>query len=105
MVEPEDPQTSRLMQLFDFSRRENRVAISLALYYMLAMTAFTTLKPARNILLLDSLGRDYFVYGIILTAVVTGVVVWVGQSMSRIYSGLQLSTDWFRYINVGWRKR
>jgi AAA family ATP:ADP antiporter len=75
------------MQLFDFSRRENRVAISLAVYYMLAMTAFTTLKPARSALLLDHLGTKFLIYAIILTAVVTGIVVWVGDYMSKYYSG------------------
>lgn len=78
---------SRILQIFDFSRRENRIAILLAVYYMLAMTAFATLKPARNALLLDHLGTDYLIYAIILTALVTGIVVWIGDYMARFYSG------------------
>jgi ATP:ADP antiporter, AAA family len=77
----------RFLQFFDFSQRENRIAILLAFYYMLAMASVLILKPARNALLLDGLGTDYLIYGIILTAIVTGVVVWVGDFMSRFYSG------------------
>lgn len=78
---------SRLSAVFDLSRRENRVALLLAFYYMLVLTAFTTLKPTRNSLLLDRLGPDWLPVAMVLTAVVTGLVVWAIDYIGDLYSG------------------
>ena len=77
---------SRLSAVFDLSRRENRVALLLAFYYMLVLTAFTTLKPTRNSLLLDRLG-EWLPIAMVLTAVVTGLVVWAVDSLGDLYAG------------------
>lgn len=75
------------LQFLDFSRAENRTAGMLAVYHFLAMTSFAAVKPARNALLLDRLGPDFLPIAIVLTAVVTGLVVYLAGWMADRYSG------------------
>ena len=90
---PEDQNSPpRFFQLIDFSRPENRMAGLLTLYYLLVMTSFTALKPARNALLLDLLGPAWLPVAIIGTAVVTGFVVYVAGLMADIYPGRSPTT-------------
>ncbi len=80
------PETSQSRwQLPDFSRPEIRTAILLCLYYFLVMCAFTVLKPVRNAILLDRLGKAWLPVAFMGLPIITGLAVYsAGWFAARI---------------------